>query len=326
MAFTQVRGHADARSGLDRCRVSMHRVRRARTLRSSRTRQAQDGQGTARRARRTAGRPDDLDGVPRPASRFERREAGRYCWRRDPPNDSCPPARRAPPHLRPLGRPGRGRGAGPLRMPADVPAADDGALPAGRRRGHHPGRGQGERPRDHLQRQGPAGRPVGADRQQRRPAGDRHHLRAGGARGHQAGRAQLHDPPVGRVRDEPRHAALGVGRAGLPDEPHGRHERRRQQRGRCARAGAEPVLLDPDPRRVVRRAPRRARLPPRPPARGRPSRPRPPSPAAEPTPPAGSPGTRRTALTGHRRTPRRRAGGGRGPVRPLRTCSRDRAR
>ena len=27
--------------------------------------------------------------------------------------------------------------------------------------------------------------------------------------------------------------------------------RRRQQRGRCARAGAEPVLLDPDPRRVV---------------------------------------------------------------------------
>ena len=115
--------------------------------------------------------------APRPGSRDA--SAGRYCGRRDPPNASCPPARRAPPHVRPHGRPGRGWGAGPLRVPADVPAADDGALPAGRRRGHHPGLGHGQRPRDRLERQGPAGRPVGADRQQRRPAGDRHHLRAG---------------------------------------------------------------------------------------------------------------------------------------------------
>ena len=195
MAFTQVRGHADPGSGLDRCRVSMHRVRRARTLRRAAGRQSRAAAGRSTRERRP--RPP----VPEAAARTARRRRRAPC----PGSSDARPAGTLGAVTRPTPRAPqlvvRRRTsvltaglavAGALALSGcqlDVPAADDGALPAGRRRERHPGRGQGQRPRDHLERQGPAGRPVGADRQQRRPAGDRHHLRAGGARGHQAGRA-----------------------------------------------------------------------------------------------------------------------------------------
>ena len=145
-----------------------------------------------------------------------------------------------------------------------------------------------ERPRAHRERQGPAGRPLGADHQQRRPGGNRHHRRAGrraavtkqvaaGSMTRLSGESPGSPATLPTVSVEPGSlmnltigtSAAGSNVVGVP----------------VLRARACTTRRSPPPRR---RPVASARPHARPPARRRASRPRPPLPAAEPprVPPA----------------------------------------
>ena len=213
---------------------------------------------------------------------------------------------------------GRGRGAGPLRVPAHLPAADDGALPAGRRRERHPRRVKVNDLVIVSSGQGPAGRPVRAGRQQRPPAGDvTIAAPGGGPRADQAGRAPAPRPALRRGRRSPATLpTVPVEPGSLVDLTVGTSAAGSDQVGGPG-AAAEPVLLDLTP----------AGSSPSPSAT--PTRPRAPDAAADhvhrrplsPPPPA------RPTRVG-RRTPAgvRPTRGGVRAVRQPRTCSPARAR
>ena len=119
-----------------------------------------------------------------------------------------------------------------VRLPGHLPSADDGALPAGRRRERHPRRRQGQRPRGRHERQGQGGVLSGQvinngprrnrhlRRSRRRAAAD-HEVAARSSAG-----------LSGEAGVSPVTLPTGVGRAGLDARPDHRDERRRHRPGR----------------------------------------------------------------------------------------------